>query len=331
MNSLQTSQENSVEISNHGKKRKALAVTLCVILILSLVLGWSPLNQISATPFQNTLSHKMSQVTVVMGATIALGVVVDAIPVVNADQLAGKLFDVAGYLMVVLGAIIAMKILLTVSLQFSFGIIIPFACLLASWALFRDDKVFMVIAKKLAIFAIVFAIAIPASVLITMTIDSAFEADRDQLVEQMQQGEEIIDAASNELQGENAELESLETSSSNGSVLDNVRGFAGNIVSGIAERVASLKGAIADKLNGALETAQKALEDVILHTVQWIVTTCAVPIVTLIGFGFVIKILFGFDINPALGRAAKAVSGKTSSAAKNFGREEESKTKNSIE
>ena len=295
------------------KNRKLLIIALCAILIFSLIVGWSPLNKLSVVPFEESLTGKMQEVVVVMGATIALGVAVDVLPVINGDQVAGKLFDIASYLMIVLGAIVAMKILLAVSLSFSFGIVIPAACLLAIGGIARGSETVAVLAKKLAIFAVVFVLAIPASVGISLAIDNTFEAERTRLVEEIIQEQEDIDTVSSIIESAN-DLDSLEDEVSNGNFFNRAGKFFGNIGNSVSEIAANIGGAITGAVSNVLDTAKKSLTDLMLLTVQWIVTGCVVPIVTLIGFGFVTKILFGFDVNPKLGIAARAIREKTSSA-----------------
>lgn len=287
------------EITAPDKKRRPLAIALCLILVLSLIVGWSPLNKLSASAFEKPLSGKMNEVTVVMGATIAIGVAIDAIPIDSGKQVASKLFDIAGYLMAVLGAIVAMKILLAFSLLFSFGIVIPIACLFAIFRLINGNESFMTLAKKLAIFAVVLALAIPASVLTSLTIDGTFEAERTRLVDEIHQDRENIDAASDEIQNK------LDSGSSSESVLNSVGGFFGNIGDSLGKITAGIRDAVTGKISEAMNIATKNLEGLMLLCVQWIVAACIVPIATLIGFGFVIKIIFGFDFNSKIGAALK--------------------------
>ena len=203
-----------------GRERRTSYEIWRHIRIQTAVVGWSPLNKLSAQPFEETLTEKMKDVNIVMGATIA----------------------------------------------------------------------------------IVVAIAIPAAVGISLAIDSTFDAERDRL-------KENIDAVSSEIQSETAEPGSLEDSFSKGSIWDNASAFIGNAVDSIAKLPSST-------LNNITAKFKVALENLMLLLVQWIITACVIPILTLIGFGFIIKILFGLDINSKLGIAASAMKAKTSSTIK---------------
>jgi len=311
MDSEQTQVEGIAEAASpeEGKPNRSLeikVIVLCAILVVSLIIGWSPLNQLTALPFNTPLTKKMEEVALVMGTTVAVGVAIDAIPVDSGKQVAGKLFDVAGYFMVVLGALVAMKILLTFSLTFSFGLIIPIACLLGVISLLGGSVTVKDLAIKLAIFAAVFAIAIPASVLISLAIDSSFEAERTQLLEQVTQDIEDINAANSEIQSASTESEKLDENPSSGGFLDGVGDFFNSLGDNVSDVVSGIGETVFGAVNRALDTATKNLENLMLLAVQWIVTGCVIPIVTIIGFGFVIKILFGFNLTPRLGAAKRS-------------------------
>jgi len=317
MNSLQASAKENTEILSPDKKRRspgASFVILIVLLAAYLFAGWSPpLKRLIVVPFKEALTHKIGEVTIAMGTTIAIGVAIDAIPVDSGKQVANKLFDISGLFMIVIGAIIAMKILLGLSVQLSLGIISPIACFLALLCLIKENEVLMNFAKKLAIFALMFLVAIPATVGISMAIDSTFEAERTRLIEQIQQDKEVIDAASSEVQNASLELEGLEITAQNGGFLDKAGKLFDNISKNVSEWTSSVRNTIVGGVNNAMEAAKKNLESLMLIAVQWIVTGCIVPILTLIGFGFVIKLLFGFNINPILSNAARTVHSMPSS------------------
>jgi hypothetical protein len=310
-------EDDKTEISDSDKKRRSFIIIFCAILVLSLIIGWSPINQLSAMPLQETLTDRTMQVIALIGITIVAGAAVDAIPFGNGiDQLAAKLFDVAGYLMVVLGALIAMQILLTLSLSLSFGIFIPGACLLALWSIIKRHEVLMVISKKLVIFALVFAFAIPASVGISLMIDNTFEAQRANLMEDINAMNIDIQIVNDEIQSVTEELEELESDSANRNFLSRPREIFDGIVSYIRDIPANIRdtlSSIGDTISTLPDRISAILQNLILIVVQWIITVCVVPIVTLIGFGVVIKILFGFDVNQKLATAAKTIHSKTSS------------------
>jgi hypothetical protein len=304
------SEEAKVGGADGFNDRKSLKIiVVAIILALSLAIGWSPLNQASSNVFQGKLTEKTSQATAVMGTSIAAGVAIDAIPVESGKQVAEKIFDIAGYLMVVIGALVAEKILLSFSLIFSFGIIIPIACLLALVFFINRRKVFIDLAIKLCIFAIVFALAIPASVGISLVIDKSFERERKEKISQIESKTKDVDKNKEKINKEAEKSQSSNKSSDKKTVLDSAGNFIGDIGDSVGDFVTNIGKKAKALVSNTIGAAKETLKDLMLITIQWIITACVVPIVTLIGFGFVIKILFGFELN--FSGAGSFVHGKT--------------------
>jgi hypothetical protein len=90
-----------------------------------------------------------------------------------ADQLAAQLFDISGLFIIVIGALITEKVFLRYH-GISFGIVLPWPvtgiCLLV-----LGRVSIKTVATKLAIFAVMFSIAIPASIGVSQLVDGYFE------------------------------------------------------------------------------------------------------------------------------------------------------------
>lgn len=307
-------EEGEIEDAAEDKSKKGKFVAiLCAILIVSLIFGWTPLNRTSVNMFDEAISKKMTEVTMVMGTTVAIGVVLDAIPFETGDQVTQKIFDVSGYLMVVVGALMVEKLLLRFSIIFCFGIVIPIACGFGIAYLCSRREAFKNIGMKLGIFGLVLAFAVPASVGVSMVVDNGFEAERALLMEQVDTEVSEAEEAAEEIVAEESNATATEGDTESGGFLEDLGAFftgageaAGEFVSGIGETVSGAASSV-------LDNARRSLESLLLIAVQWVVSCCVVPIITLIGFGFVIKILFGYNVNAKVGSTVKRAHRKTSS------------------
>ncbi len=261
-------------------------IALCVILILSLIIGWSPTRWALSNTFDPLLTQKSDQATGAMATVIGVATAVDFIPLDIADQLAAQLFDISGLFIIVIGALITEKVLLGATTVISFGIVLPLACLLGFAYLLLGRVSIKTVATKLAIFAVMFSIAIPASIGVSQLVDGYFEQERAHIESQLNSSAETIGS------GVEAEGEDVDDAESDGTIVDDIIDF-------FSDAAASAANTVTGTFTGLVDSAKVALSSAFTLLVQWIVTTCIVPILTLIGLFAVTKMLFGINVNPA--------------------------------
>jgi hypothetical protein len=211
--------------------------------------------------------------------------------------------------MVVVGALTVEKILLTVSLAFSFGIVIPIACILGILFQFRRREMFKALAIRLGIFGTVLAFAIPTSVGVSVFVDNSFEEERNRLMQEVEvdMSNAEADASKKKPKEKNDKNAEKDTSTNNPSGQSG--NFLSNFINLAGEFAANIGTTITGAVTGIIDSAQRSLKNLMLISVQWLISSCAVPILTLLGFGFVIKILFSFDKNSEVSKAVEAKLG----------------------
>ena len=213
--------------------------------------------------------------------TTAASAAISALPNDMGTPIADKLVDFSSYFMVILAVIYLEKFLLTTLGFLGFGILIPVACALFAVAVFlRRGTLTRVnlqrLGTKLAAFGLALALVVPVSVWLTDNVDATFDESL---------------AASNAAAQE--ATEQLEESAQEQTQED--QGLLGGIAS-----------AVQDGWNGLTQGAQQALDSLgdqlntMIDTLAvMIVTSCLIPLLVLILFLQLVKIITGLDFGGA--------------------------------
>lgn len=184
--------------------------------------------------------------------------------------------------MVVLGVLIMEKFLLSIAGTLTFTYLLPIAIGLGLFYVYRRQSIFKILAIKLAIFALFFVALVPASLQVSDLVDQKFVTE--------------IQATSQKVKADDADIKVKQKK------IENDQNFLQKIESGITDFFSKTgKVLIAGK-----EKAVNMLNMLTQEVTRMIVTTCIIPVLTLIVFGFVIKILFGFEL--AIGTRLNATS-----------------------
>ena len=122
-------------------------------------------------------------------ATAAGSVAISAVPGDATTPIANQISELSGYLLIVVGAIMLEKLLLSLTCYAAFQFLIPIACVLGIVYLFAHIEWCRVLARKLALFGIVICLIVPASIQVTRIVDETFQIqqtvdDAEQAVEQ---------------------------------------------------------------------------------------------------------------------------------------------------
>jgi hypothetical protein len=256
-----------------SKRTMMMLITLLSIALLSIFV----VSKVVTSPSFNSsniksLDDKKIIVMKLAAAAAASSTALSLIPGDAAMPIANQIAELSPYFIVVLCAILLEKMLIAVVGYVSFTFIIPFACILGAFYLYKRDVVLRNLAIKLTIFAIILFMAIPASIKISDLIYSSYQTSIEQTVETAKQNNEYIDEKKIELSKEDKDWI--------GKVGDYLSNFTSKIGIGISE--ITKKGE--DTLSTFLDTIAVL-----------IVTSCVIPIVVILIFVWVIKILFGFN------------------------------------
>ena len=160
------------------------------------------------------------------------------------------------------------KYLVTILGAAAFKLLIPAALVLVGVSLWRGGKALRLFAGKLAVIALALFLVIPASLRISDMIYGVYAASVENTVEQ---AEALTD--------QTAPLADAKED----------KGLAASVLERISETAASLTDKAADTLNRFVETLA-----------VMIVTSCIIPILVLLFFLWVIKLVTGTDLTERL-------------------------------
>ena len=240
-------------------KTKIIKIIVAVAICLVSIFGLSRLAS-SPNTFKGTISSLDDKKTTVLeltAAATAASAVASAIPGDTATPIAEKLADLSSYFLMALCAIYLEKYLLTITGAIAFYFLIPAGCILFIASEFMYKERFMYYAKKLLALSFVIVLLIPCSVKLSDMIQSTYETSI----------QETIDTANN--------LEAVEEQESEDSnVIDN----------------------LINDLSNSWDTLTSQVETILSRFIEslaiMLVTCCLIPVLVLIFFLWLIKLLF---------------------------------------
>lgn len=250
-------------------KKIIALVALIVVAVLSVTVAskYATSPEVHAATIKELDDKKMQVLGLTTSVTLA-STAISAIPGDAATPIAEQLSELTTPLFIIICTLYLEKFLLTTLGYFSFSWLIPIACILAGIYILVDHENIKTIAMKLAFKLAVFALAIyaiiPLSVKVTNMIESTFD-------ESISKTFETIDEIAKEAE-ESAEEE-------------DTSGFL-DFLSGIGDKATELT-----------ESAKNALSVFIDAIAVLIITTCCIPIAVILFFVWIIKILFGINID----------------------------------
>ena len=269
-------------------KKAALAALLVLAALLSIfAVGKRASDPAYHQASIDALAEKQETVLELTAASAAITL----LPGDTATPIAEKLADLSGYFLVVLCAIFLEKYLLTITSYVSFTILIPAACALGIAALF-SEKLRAALGKlawHLLLFALAIAFAIPAGVKVSSMIEDTYRASIEETIANAEQTTEDIQSATS---GETDEGEK-----------SGLSGLFSKVTEGISSAV-----------NDALEQLKTVLNRFIEALAVMLVTSCLIPILVLLFFAWLVKLMLGIDLPPLRAKLGVGKAHSTSGA-----------------
>lgn len=265
------------------KYRKILLVALPLALAL---LSFFVVARYASSPefHQKTIQSLDDKKTTVMeltAASTAASAAISLIPGDGGTPIAEKLADLSSYFLVVICAIYLEKYLVTITGYAAFSILIPLACVLFSaYFLWKRDG-FRILAEKLLLFGIAVYLVIPASVKVADMIDATYQSSIESTIDSAKQATDEIEA--------DTEENTNGTVSSDGSKSTESTSKKG-LLSGIVSKVE-------ETVTGATKNIETVLNRFIEALAVMLVTSCLIPILVLVFFVWLVKMLLGVDLD----------------------------------
>lgn len=251
--------------------------TKLIILLLIAVLSFFVIARIVSAPDFSastikSLDNKKVTVMKLAATAAASSTAISLIPGDAGMPIANQIAELTSYFIIILGAILLEKMLITVVGYVSFTYIIPFACLLGVANLYIRYDVLRNLAIKLAIFGIILFIAIPVSIKASDLIYNSYQASIEQTYETASQNKKYIEDKKKDLSAEDQNW------------MEKAGAYISNLTSKIGIGISAM-----------IEKGEDTLSAFLDAIAVLIITSCVIPIVVILIFAWVIKILFGFD------------------------------------
>lgn len=207
-----------------------------------------------------SLDDKKTTVMELTAASTAASAAITLLPGDTATPIADKLADLSSYFLIVLCALYLEKYLVTITGYVAFAILIPAACIVLSASVLLKKSMWKALAAKLIVFGLAIFLVVPASVKLSNMIEDTYNSSIEKTLESAKQTtDEIEKDAENEDEG---------------------------VLSGI---ISSVKDGV--------ENVTKKLENVLNNFIEalavMLVTSCVIPIVVLLFFVWLVKMVFG--------------------------------------
>ena len=180
----------------------------------------------------------------------------------------------SGYFLIVLCAIFLEKYLLTITASAAFKVLIPAACAaFATAALFPHlRRTAGALAWKLALFSVAIMLVIPVGIRVSDLIEDTYQASIAATIQEAKEATDTIQSSQNE-----------------GSATEQ---------SGISGFFSKVTDSITGAAAGAVEKLRNVLNRFLEALAVMLVTTCLIPILVLLFFVWLVKLILGVELPP---------------------------------
>ena len=307
------------KLTEKNKRILMIVVPIVIALISIFVCARFFTNEATYQGIIDSIDDSKNKVLALMGSSTAASAAISILPGDICTPIAQDLAQISSYFVIVLCALYLEKFLLTVIGFLSCYIIIPVACFIFVADVFLDRDYLKAAWKKLLVFGIAIILIIPTSVFISDRINDAYGKDIATIIDDAKEKTEAIQGDLDEAEKETAEGSSDEASeASDSSASDDKddsssseesedKGFWGNFVDNAKEKynntVDNVKNSVSDTVDSIADYTSiktKEMEEVLNNMIEalavLIVTSCLIPILVVLVFVWLVKIIFNLDI-----------------------------------
>ena len=275
-------------MENEKQKKILFALIPIVIALLSffVIARFTSSTEFNAKTIQS-LDDKKTTVMELAAASTAASAAITLIPGDVGTPIANKLADLSSYFLIVLCAIYLEKYLVTITGYAAFKILVPIACVFFSGYLLWRKEILRVVAQKFLLFGLAVYLVIPASVKVADMIETTYASSIESTIETAKQTTDEIESETGE-SGQVDDKSSNEKfqSDSDSDSKENAVGFFSGLFNKVQEGVSTATANVENVLNNFIEALAILL-----------VTSCLIPILVLIFFVWLVKMLLGLNID----------------------------------
>lgn len=294
--------------NNFDRKKRIAAVVLLLVAILSVTV----IGKYASAPENHqktiaSLDEKKQTVMELTAASTVTSALITLLPGDTATPIAEKMADVSGYLLIVLCAIYLEKYLVTITGYVAFTYLIPAACVLWILNLFFANATVRKLAAKLAVFGIAIFLVVPASVKISDLIGDTYQAQIEATIEDAKSTQNILensdpgnDTGEAEIGTGTTEAATAntqeKTNSESGSV-SNIFDWAKDAFSSAKDSVANVVENVTISTEELVQKVENSLNHFIEAVAVMIITSCVIPMLVLLLFFWMVKIVLDVDLS----------------------------------
>lgn len=243
-----------------------------IVCLLAALLSFSVMSRVATSPkvlsaTMDSLDRKRQTVGEISAAAAVTSVLIAAVPEDATTPIADQISNVCSYLLIVVGAIMLEKCLLSIMGILAFKVLIPVGCLICIIYLLSKKQAFLKLGIRLFIFGMVFYALIPASVAVGNSIDKALHTSES--VEDVKNIAEEIEEYSNDTDTNEKK-----------SILDRLTEFGSSVI---------------EKFTGILDYFEQVVDRFLDAVAALIVTTCLIPLIVVWIFIQFAKYLVGLS------------------------------------
>ena len=275
-------------MENEKQKKILFALIPIVIELLSffVIARFTSSTEFNAKTIQS-LDDKKTTVMELTAASTAASAAITLIPGDVGTPIANKLADLSSYFLIVLCAIYLEKYLVTITGYAAFKILVPIACVFFSGYLLWRKEILRVVAQKFLLFGLAVYLVIPASVKVADMIETTYASSIESTIETAKQTTDEIESETGESgQVDDKRSNEKSQSDSDSDSKENAGGFFSGLFNKVQEGVSTATANVENVLNNFIEALAILL-----------VTSCLIPILVLIFFVWLVKMLLGLNID----------------------------------
>ena len=283
-NQMEICEEKVVKGVSVNKKKWEISIVCVIIALVSyfIISSWATSVE-SYSEVINTLNGIQKKALGLTGTSTLLATGAAAIPGEATTPIANKLADVAGYMVIVYVAIMLEKYLLTLTGFVAFKILLPIGFVMIAIGSFLQSrwKEFVYrLSVKCIVLGILLWCLVPTSAWVTNWINTTYEASYN-IDEDLVEESKIV---------EDEEKDS-DTEKEKGSKFS----FA-DVYNSFMDKVNNVTDKVGEVVSNKLEDYQEALNQMIEAVSVMIVTTCVIPILVMVAFLGILRMVTGLNL-----------------------------------
>lgn len=293
-----------------------------IILLLIAILSVTVVGKYTSAPENHqktiaSLDEKKQTVMELTAASTVTSALITLLPGDTATPIAEKMADVSEYLLIVLCAIYLEKYLVTITGYVAFTYLIPIACGLWILNLFFENATVRKLAAKLAVFGIAIFLVVPASVKISDLIGDTYQAQIQETIDEAKNTQNVLENSNLESSttGTETNADTAKNNTENTTEKDSTGGIFGSgsnifdiakdALAGAKESVSNAVENVAISSEELVEKVENSLNHFIEAVAVMIITSCVIPMLVLLLFFWMVKIVLDVDLTGVKIKAGK--------------------------